>query len=85
MQASGVQADESCIKAFNEMKLSHTFKYIVFVLSADNKSIVVEDKVANDAAKDNDAAYKEFLTKLPSDAPRYAVFDFVFEKEDGSG
>ena len=67
------------------MKLSHTFKYIVFVLSADNKAIVVEDKVPNDGAKDNKEAYADFLTRLPSDAPRYAVFDFEFEKEDGSG
>ena len=67
------------------MKLSHTYKYIVFTLSADAKAIVVEEKVPADAAKDNDTFYKEFLTRLPADQPRYAVFDFEFEKEDGSG
>ncbi|KAL5524347.1 AIN1_1 [Sanghuangporus sanghuang] len=83
--ASGVQADEDCVKAFNDLKLQRQYKYIVYALSPDNKSIVVSEKVQQDSSKPNREFYDEFVAKLPTDEPRYGIFDFEFEKEDGSG
>ena len=65
-----MQADESCFRAFNDMKLSHTYKFITFALSSDNKAIVLEHEEKLDASVSNEDAYKKFLDKLPSDAPR---------------
>lgn len=48
------------------------------------KSIEVLDAVESDT-RSNEDAYAEFLGKLPDDECRYAVYDFEFEKEDGSG
>lgn len=79
-----MQADEDCVKAFNDLKLQRTFKYIIYALSGDNKQIVVSDKVSG-SDKSNSEFYQEFVGKLPVDEPRYGVFDFEFEKEDGSG
>lgn len=80
-----MQANEDCVKAFNALKLSREFKYIVYALTADNKEIAISSKAPADTSKDNAAFYEEFLKHLPENEPRYAVFDFEFEKEDGSG
>ncbi|EJC97825.1 actin cross-linking [Fomitiporia mediterranea MF3/22] len=90
-RASGVQADEDCVKTFNDLKLQRSFKYIVYALSSDNKQIIVADKVSSPSSsgggqeKSNREFYDEFVAKLPADEPRYGVFDFEFDKEDGSG
>jgi len=81
--ASGVAASEECINAFNDLKLRHKYKYIIYAIASDDKEIVVEKAEPTDNSVSNEEAYEKFLTHL-TDA-RYAVFDFVFEKEDGSG
>lgn len=80
-----MQANEDCVKAFNSLKLNRESKYIVYTLTPDNKEIVIAKKEPADPSKDNEAFYNEFLTHLPENEPRYGVFDFEFEKEDGSG
>lgn len=44
-----------------------------YVQIDDNKEIVVEKKAEN-------SEYDEFLGELPENEPRYAVYDFDFEK-----
>ncbi len=48
---------QECITAFNELKLSKKYKYIIFKLSDDNKQIVVEDASA-------DKEWEDFREKL---------------------
>jgi spore cortex formation protein SpoVR/YcgB (stage V sporulation) len=48
---------QECITAYNELKLSKKFKYIIFKLSDDNKEIVVEE-----ASDDKD--WENFREKL---------------------
>jgi hypothetical protein len=50
---------QDCITAFNELKLSKKYKYIIYKLSDDNKEIVVED-----ASTDKD--WENFREKLIS-------------------
>lgn len=51
-------------------------KFIVFKLSGDNKEIVVD-------TQSESASYDDFLEALPPNSPRYAVYDFEYEKGEG--
>ncbi|KAF8923552.1 cofilin, partial [Dissophora ornata] len=74
--ASGVQADPECLTAFQELKLGKKLRYIVYKLSDDHKSIVVEKQAVT-------ATYAEFLEHLPDDDCRWAVYDFDYKIADG--
>jgi len=71
--SSGVAVNDTCLDSFQELKLRKKFKYIIFKLSDDNSEIVVERAVES-------ASYEEFVSALPHDTCRWAVFDFDFEK-----
>ncbi|KAI8968539.1 hypothetical protein BDF20DRAFT_896944 [Mycotypha africana] len=71
--SSGVAVNDQCLEVFEELKLRKKYKYIIFKLSDDNKEIVIEKSSTN-------GEYQEFLDELPPSEPRYAVFDFEFEK-----
>ncbi|KAG0350515.1 cofilin, partial [Gamsiella multidivaricata] len=74
--ASGVQADPACLEAFQQLKLGKKLKYIVYKLSDDQKSIVVEKQAET-------ATYDEFLKHLPENDCRWAVYDFDYSTADG--
>ena len=89
MSQSGASVSQECITAYNELKLSKKFKYIIFKLSDDNKEIVVEE-----ASDDKDwENFREKLinatTKSKTGAvgkgPRYAVYDFQYRLASGEG
>ncbi|KAF9987674.1 cofilin [Mortierella antarctica] len=72
--SSGATVSDSCLEAFNKLKLEHKYKYIVFKVSDDNKEIIVE--------KTSDSGdYEAFLKDLPNDDCRFAVYDFELEIE----
>ncbi|KAJ2921710.1 hypothetical protein H1R20_g15383, partial [Candolleomyces eurysporus] len=74
--ASGVGVNAECLSAYQELKLGKKHKFIIYQLNAQNTEIVVE--------KTSSGTYEDFLESLPEDQPRFAVFDFEFEKE-GAG
>ncbi|GAA5985433.1 hypothetical protein JCM10908_006972 [Rhodotorula pacifica] len=74
--SSGVQVHSQCLDSFQELKLGKKTKYIVFKLSSDNTQIEVEKTSAS-------ASYDDFLNDLPPNSPRYAVYDFEYEKDGG--
>ncbi|KAI3320685.1 cofilin/tropomyosin-type actin-binding protein [Xylariaceae sp. AK1471] len=89
MSQSGATVSQECITAFNELKLSKKYKYIIFKLSDDNRQIVVEE-----ASPDKD--WENFRQKLVSattksktgavtKGPRYAVYDFEYNLASGEG
>ena len=61
------------MEVFQELKLKKKYKYILFKLDDDCKSIVLEKAAEG-------ATYDEFISDLTSDGPRYAVYDFDYEK-----
>lgn len=61
---------------YQKLKLGKSIKYIIYKLSDDNTEIVVEK---TSQSKD----YDDFVSSLPEQECRYAVYDFEFEKEDG--
>ena len=77
-----------CISTFNELKLKKDLKYIIYKLSDDYKEIVVEET-------STDPEWDKFQHKLKhaksshrgkeGAGPRYAVYDFQYEKEAGEG
>ncbi|TEB22992.1 actin cross-linking [Coprinellus micaceus] len=74
-EASGVSVNNECLSAFQDLKLGKKHKYILYALNAGNTEIVVE--------KTSSGTYEDFLGDLPEGEPRFAIFDFEFEKEDG--
>ncbi|KAG2009770.1 actin cross-linking [Coprinopsis cinerea AmutBmut pab1-1] len=75
--ASGVGVNESCLTAFQELKLGKKTKFIIYALNKENTEIIVEKTSQSQE-------YQDFIDALPSDQPRFAVYDFEFEKE-GAG
>lgn len=80
MSRSGVGLDKDCVPAFEDLKLGRdkSLKYIIFKLSDDKKSIVVEKK-------GSESDYDSFLGDLPEKDCRYAVYDFEYELLTGEG
>ncbi|KAG0304843.1 cofilin, partial [Dissophora globulifera] len=74
--ASGVQADKTCLEAFQSLKLGKKFKYIIYKLSDDQKNIVVEKQAER-------GTYDEFLSHLPETECRWAVYDFDYSTPEG--
>jgi len=74
--SSGVGVNEECLTTFQQLKLGHKFKYIIYNLGKNNTEIVVEKK-------SEVAEYDGFLADLPEAECRWAVYDFEFEKEGG--
>jgi len=89
MSQSGVTIAPECVSAFNDLKLSKKYKYIIYKLSDDYKQVVVEETSA-DADWD---AFREKLITAQSKSktgkvgkgPRYAVYDFQYDlAEEGT-
>lgn len=63
---------------FQELKLKKAYRYIIYKLSDDNKTIVVEKAVEK-------AEYSQFVSELPDEDCRYAVYDFEFQLSASEG
>ncbi|KAJ7689125.1 actin depolymerizing factor [Mycena rosella] len=74
--SSGVGVNPDCLEKYNALKLKKAYKYIVFMINADNTEIVVEKTSLSQS-------YDDFIKDLPEAGCRWAVYDLEFEKEDG--
>lgn len=86
MQASGIEVSDEVTTAYADLKDKHLLKYLVFKISDDKKSIVVDVR----GEKESDKSDKDIWKKLADDLveagePRYIIFDFNIEKADGTG
>jgi cofilin len=79
--ASGVAVCDECKTSFQEIKLGHKYRYVIFCLTEDLKQIVVEKRA------EPSATYDEFLEELKQAESksecRFAVFDAEFSTKDG--
>ncbi|CAG8602617.1 13373_t:CDS:2, partial [Funneliformis caledonium] len=71
--ASGVNVKDECLEAFQDLKLKKKYKYLLYKLDDENKSIILEEAA-------EESTYDNFITVLTSKGPRYAVYDFDYEK-----
>lgn len=74
--SSGVKVAEDCVTIFNEIKLKHTKRYIIYKIE-NKKQIVIEKEGAKEET------YDDFVNAIPKDEPRYCVVDFEYTTEDG--
>ncbi|KAF9173745.1 cofilin [Mortierella sp. AD011] len=74
--SKGVQVTPDCVNAFQELKLTKKIKYIIYKISSDGKSIIVE-------TKSKATTYDEFLKHLPKNDCRWAVYDFDYKTPQG--
>jgi len=72
---SAVPVADACVESFNEMKLKHNKRYIIYKI--EDEKIVIEFEA------DGKATYEEFVKMLPKDEPRYAAVDFQYSTDDG--
>ena len=75
--SSGVGVNDDCITEYQNLKLGHKLRYIIFRLSDDNREVIVENTAQPDAT------YDQFVEGLPKDDCRYAVFDFEYQVDGG--
>lgn len=78
--SSGVGVCDDCIRAFNEIKLGHKWQYVIYRLTDDLKTIVVEEKAGLHKT------YADFVNKLKEAERkgqcRYGLFDVKFSCND---
>ncbi|KAJ8328796.1 hypothetical protein BDV3_006507 [Batrachochytrium dendrobatidis] len=70
--SSGVTVNDSAIEAYQELKIKKKFRFITFRLSQDFKEIQIDKTVEK-------GEYADFVSALPADDCRYAVFDFAYD------
>ncbi|GKT87054.1 cofilin [Colletotrichum tofieldiae] len=87
--SSKATVSQDCITAYNDLKLSKKYKYIIYKLSDDNKEIVVEEASADKDWENFRQKLITATTKSKSGAvgkgPRYAVYDFEYSLASGEG
>jgi len=76
---SSVGLGPDCVSTFEELKLKKTYSYILYKLSDDKKTIIVEK------TGDPQVTYEDFASSLPETECRYAVFDFNYEIDATEG
>eukprot|EP01041_Mallomonas_annulata_P009354 gene9354-19405_t len=78
MAATGISCSDDAVQAYNDFKLKRGeyigMKYISFKVQG---STIVVDK------KGSSAEFSAFTSDLPSNEPRYAVYDMDFTTTDG--
>jgi len=79
--SSGVAVQNACVTEFNDIKLKHKYRYIIFSLTPDLREIAVL-KTAPTSATYND--FLEDMTEAEQAKEcRYAVFDADYTLKDG--
>ena len=64
--------------AFSDLKLGKKYKFIIFKINEAKTDIVVDE---TSTSQD----YDEFLSKLPENDCKYAIYDFEYELGGGEG
>lgn len=66
------------MSAFNDLKLGKKYKFIIFKINEAKTDIVVDETSTSED-------YDEFLSKLPENDCKYAIYDFEYELGAGEG
>eukprot|EP00916_Digyalum_oweni_P023239 GHVL01038612.1.p1 GENE.GHVL01038612.1~~GHVL01038612.1.p1 ORF type:complete len:137 (+),score=19.99 GHVL01038612.1:58-468(+) len=74
--STGVLVNDDCLTKFNELKMSHAMRYVIFKIE-NQKEIIVE------STGDKSLTYQDFVKALPPEEPRYGVVDVQYDTPDG--
>ncbi|MEE6503192.1 hypothetical protein FKM82_004765 [Ascaphus truei] len=89
--ASGVTVDDRVIQVFNDMKVRKASsqeeikkrkKAVLFCLSCDKKSIILEEGKEILVRDNVDDCFMEFVNMLPEADCRYALYDATYETKE---
>jgi len=78
MAMTAIKLHDDCMPIWNDIKIGHKYRYVIFGFSEDLRHVIVEK------AAEPDKTYDDFLDELPPRDVRYAVFDYDFKMEDGT-
>ncbi|KAF9988361.1 cofilin [Modicella reniformis] len=80
--SSGVQVAPDCLETYQSLKTQKQLKYIIFKITDDKKSIVLDKTGVDDKSLDSVKKYEAFVNELPQNDCRLAVYDFDYILED---
>jgi cofilin len=72
----GVAVDPKCVELYDQMKMKHTVRYVVYKVEGQER-IVVEHE------GDKSKTFTQMVALLPPGECRFAVVDFPFTSADG--
>mmetsp|Transcript_264 Transcript_264/g.477 ORF Transcript_264/g.477 Transcript_264/m.477 type:complete len:140 (+) Transcript_264:87-506(+) len=76
MAQTGISVSDDVINEFNEMKLKRISpKFIVYS--------IVDGQIVTENRGETEASFEEFISNLPADDCRYAIYDMDFTTTDG--
>lgn len=81
---SGIVVEQEVTDLFNEVKLRHTHKWVLFKIEGKKKVIIDEKgdaKSTDDKVADKEC-FDELKAKLTQE-PRYILYDFGFKNKEG--
>jgi cofilin len=76
MALTAIKVGDDCISAWNDIKIGHKNRYVLFTFSDDLEKVVVLKQAGKEATYDN------FLDDLPPRDVRYAVYDYEYKADD---
>ena len=76
---SGVTVEDKVLNEYLAIKMKHVYSYIQMKISSDKTTIVLDKTVP--AEEDN---FEAFVSQLPEQEGRYAVYDFPCKLENGT-
>lgn len=76
MQAS-LNIDESIAARFTELRMKRAHRYLIVSINQDGTQATVETTGARDQSFDS------FKASVPTDEPRYAIYDLEYNTKDG--
>lgn len=79
--SSGVTVHSDCVPVFNDLKIGHKYRYIIYALTDDLHQITVLKTAAPDASYD--AFVEEFKEAEEKRQCRYGVYDAEYKLNDG--
>ena len=80
---SGIELHEEIVPLYNEVKLKHSHKFIIFKIEG-KKRIVVEkrgDPRSTDSFDEDKESFEEMKSHLTNE-PRYILYDFGFTNKE---
>ncbi|KAJ9107611.1 hypothetical protein QFC21_001070 [Naganishia friedmannii] len=79
--SSGVKPDETCLKAYDELKLGKKHKFVVYGLGEGNKTITTLKQIKLDEPGATD--FETFVKELPERECRWGVYDMEYDQGEG--
>jgi cofilin len=82
--SSGVKLDSACVDVFNDFKLKHTSKFLIFGFNESQTKIILLHQEPNLSKAGPNSSWEKFVEQFPRNDVRYAVADVDYNTAEGS-